>query len=234
MIRPVAYAKLILTIAHVWENVNSQLVTSITASGRLAQIEIFCYHRVTIVGFARLGVVYEDSPDGRTYANLTDLERVAAERGFTLVECHAQDNYVSESQSLQNVLRCFKVLAPDIDALWLSAHRGMNAKFMPEVLEPLYEHQVAPWSQVGAEEVRRGVLISVARRNLEGLGLWTAKVIAKIFHGARPRDLSQVYEWPLALAINLETAQRIGFDPPESVLSVSDQVYEHIQSGPLE
>ena len=38
-----------------------------------------------IIGFKRLGIVYENSVVGKTYAALTDIEYVAARRGFQLV-----------------------------------------------------------------------------------------------------------------------------------------------------
>jgi ABC-type uncharacterized transport system substrate-binding protein len=44
-----------------------------------------------IIKFKKLGVVYEDTPDGRTYAGLEDLIEISNERGFEVVECIALD-----------------------------------------------------------------------------------------------------------------------------------------------
>ena len=182
-----------------------------------------------IVGFDRLGVAYEDTPSGRTYANLSDLDKVARERDFEVVGCLALDAIPPDEARLE-IARCFKELAPRVDAMWLGAHNGVHARFMPEQLEVLIEHGVVTWSQAGAEHVRHGVVISIARKDLDSLGLWTAEVIARILNGAKPHDLNQVFEIPSAILINLEAARRTGFDPPESMLEVADEVYQTIET----
>jgi hypothetical protein len=134
-------------------------------------------------------------------------------------------------EARQEVYRCFEELAPLVDAMWLGLHNGIHAEYMPELLEPLFEHGVATWSQTGSEYVRRGVLVSVTKPDLEPLDFWEAGVIAQIFNGTRPRDIGQVFEQPNVIAINLETAERIGFEPPKGIMKVADEVYEHIETG---
>lgn len=183
-----------------------------------------------IIGFQRLGVVYDDSPDGRTYANLADLQQAAAERDFEVVACQAQDSNVTAEQARQEASQCIELLAPRIDAFWFSAHVGLHNQYLPGQLAPFFEYRVATWSQIGAPAVRRGVLMSIARQDLSGVGLWTAKNIAKIFHGSQPRALNQVYEHPASIALNLETARRIGYEPPASILEIADEVYTEIET----
>ncbi len=183
-----------------------------------------------IAEFQTIGVVREDSAEGRIYANLNSLEQVAQERGFEIIECYAQDVSVSEDVALAELTRCYEKLAPQIDALWIGEHMGEQPKFMPGILEPMIEHRVATWAQVGSEAVRRGVLTSVAQQSdYAAVGMWYASTMAKILNGAKPRDLDQVFELPLDIAINLETARRTGFEPPEGLLEIADEVYETIE-----
>ncbi len=55
--------------------------------------------------------------------------------------------------------------------------------------------------------------------------------MAKILNGARPRQLDQVFEGPPKIAINLKTAQIIGYDPPVDVLGAADEIYQEIESN---
>jgi len=184
-----------------------------------------------IIGFKKLGVVYENTPDGWTYANLDELTKVAGERKFELILCDAPDSGVSQEQAYRGMYDCLEWLAPQIDAMWLSSgHRGMETASLPGMLAPLFAYHVPSWSSQGAEQVARGALISIARRDLSGLGLWSAKVVARIFHGVKPRDIDQVFELPSAIAINLETARRIGYDPPDGILKAADIVYSTIET----
>ena len=50
--------------------------------------------------------------------------------------------------------------------------------------------------------------------------------MARIFNGAKARELSQVWIDPAKIALNLQTARIIGFDPPVDILLAADEVYE--------
>jgi len=178
--------------------------------------------------FKKLGVVYEDTEDGRAYANLDALQQVAEERGFELVECHARDTGVTADECREGVFDCLSEIAPRIDAFWVSDHNGFSTKHMPGVLEPLFDCDIPTWSTLGANTVEYGVLMSIAASGYHDIGLWYAENMAKIFNGTKPRDLNQVFEDPNIIAINLETAKRIGYEPPDSVLDIADIVYDTI------
>jgi ABC-type uncharacterized transport system substrate-binding protein len=185
-----------------------------------------------IVNFDRLGVAYEDSPDGRIYSNIADLEAVASARGFTLVVCKAPDikNEVSQKDAAAALAACYASLAPKIDALWMGAHAGEEPQYLPQVLEPLFEHHVATWSQFGEPAVRRGVLLSIAQQDYEDAGRWYSRSMAQIFNGTPPRKINQIFELPTHLLINLETARRIGFEIPPGLLAAADKTFPSIES----
>jgi ABC-type uncharacterized transport system substrate-binding protein len=68
--------------------------------------------------------------------------------------------------------------------------------------------------------------MSLAQADYSYVGLFYAETIARIFNGARPRQLNQVWIDPAKIALNLETARIIGFDPPVDILLAADEVYE--------
>jgi ABC-type uncharacterized transport system substrate-binding protein len=187
-----------------------------------------------IFGFKKLGIVYEDTEVGRIYVNLEDIKTVAAQRGFEVIPCHAPEDINELDECVKKVSECYKKLAPQIDALFISYHRGENAKYMPELLEPIFEYKIPAWSTKGLTHVKRGVLMSIAKENFDALGMFEAETTAKIFNGAIPGKLEQVFKNTLKIAINLETARRIGYNPPANILKVADIIYETIESGPIE
>ena len=189
--------------------------------------QIRLYH--DLLGFKNLGVVYEDSPDGRIYANLPDLELVAAERNFNLVRCHAEENYIDPSASQDLVQACYQEILPQIDAVWIGLHTGESIQFMPQSLALLLENDTPTMSPTGPDAVRRGVLISLAYTNFEAAGDWYAESLARILNGESPRGLDQVFELPAKIVINLETAHQIGFDVPPGLLSAADEIFETIE-----
>jgi ABC-type uncharacterized transport system substrate-binding protein len=179
-----------------------------------------------IVGFKHLGIVYENSVVGRSYAAVSDVRKVAAERGFELVTCEAPWSDISARMCTRNLIHCHEKLAPRIDALFLTVHKGVDLDHMDEILKPLMFYKIPTWSQRGPQEVRHGVLLSIARANFQSIGMYHARIMAKIFNGARPGELSQIFEDPKRIAINMKTAQAIDFKIPRGLLQVADEVYK--------
>ncbi|MBN2126184.1 MAG: ABC transporter substrate-binding protein [Deltaproteobacteria bacterium] len=182
-----------------------------------------------IIGFQKLGIVYENTVEGRTYGAIEDVERVAKELGFEIVMCEAPFSSVEEKVAAEGVIKCHEKLAPKVDAVYITVHRGVVSKYMPMIMAPLFKHKLPTFSQRGSTEVRYGVLFSISRAGFRDIGKFHAEVAAKVFNGAKPRDLDQVFEDPKKIAINLETAQIIEYDPPVDILGSADEIYEKIE-----
>jgi ABC-type uncharacterized transport system substrate-binding protein len=189
--------------------------------------QIRAFHN--IVGFSRLGVVYEDSAEGRVWASLDELEAESEARGFTIEKIAVPDAGIPEEEASRRCREALAALAPRIDAFWIGAHNGLGHRFMPGVLDPLMAAKVPVWTSGGERSVRRGALMSIAEADIHDIGLFYAKVAGAIFRGARPCDVGQVFEDPKALLLNLETARRIGFTVPRGLLVAADRTWDRIE-----
>ena len=118
-----------------------------------------------------------------------------------------------------------------MDAFYITVHRGVTPEGFQKLLAPLNKHKLPTFSQLDSREVRIGALLSIARAGFKYIARFHAETIARIFNGARPRDLEQVFEDPPRIAINLEEAQIIGYDPPVAILGAADEIYEKIESA---
>lgn len=183
-----------------------------------------------IVGFTRLGIVYEDTVAGRSYAAVDDVELVAKERGFAITPCATQLDVPDSNLANKNLQACHDKLAPQADALYLTENGGMRADRMPSLLAPIFKHKIPTFSQAGSDDVRYGVLLSIAQAGFKYVGEYHAKVIGQILNGAQPRKLSMIFEDPPKIAINLKTSELIGFDPPVDILMAADEIYENIEA----
>lgn len=182
-----------------------------------------------LVGFKKLGVACEDSPEGRTYSAIDDIEKVSKERGFEIIKCEAPFSGVDEKGCVDGIINAHKELAPKVDAVYIPVHRGVVLKYMPEIMAPLYQLKIPTFSQRGTTEVQHGVLFSIAIGDFKEVGMYRAQVIATVFNGAKPRDINQIFADPRKIAINLEVARIIGYEVPPGLLDVADDVYEGIR-----
>ena len=113
-----------------------------------------------IFGFKKLGVPYEDTPEGRSDVSLAAIESAADELGIELVRCTTALN-VPPDQSFANLRQCISQLAETSDAVYLTTNSGMQWNRMRELLQPLIEAGVPSFSQSGIEETKLGVLMSL-------------------------------------------------------------------------
>lgn len=189
------------------------------------QVELF--H--DIIGFRKLGVVFEDTLEGRTYAAVDAIERTAAAKGFEVVKCTAPFSGVPQEEAENKVVACYEKIAVTADAVYLTTHRGLNARSLPRVVAMLIAAQRPSFSMSGESEVRHGVLLSLAQASYSYAGYFHATVIARVLNGAQPRALSQVWLTPAKIALNLKTAELIGYDPPVDILLACDEIYPTIE-----
>ncbi|MCP4365973.1 MAG: hypothetical protein GY800_11850, partial [Planctomycetes bacterium] len=76
-----------------------------------------------------------------------------------------------------------------------------------------------------------GALMSFNRPHYLDLGLFQAKVMAQIFRGTPPGEISQIFEDPKSetISLNLETARRIEFNPGWDVIAAAEKIYKEIK-----
>ena len=180
-----------------------------------------------IVGFNTLGIVYENSEAGRSYAAVGAAEQVANELGFRLEHCHAPSASITQDEAIRNAVDCYSELGGrHVDAVYVTTHRGVTPASVKEIAAILLQARVPSFAMAGSSQVEGGLLMSLAQADIAHVGLFHAETIARIFNGAQPRQLSQLWVDPPKIALNLSTARRIGFDPPVDILLAADEVYE--------
>jgi ABC-type uncharacterized transport system substrate-binding protein len=222
-----------VVVASTSDPIGSKIIRSEADSGHdhlTAKVEPQRYARQVelfddIFHFKKLGLVYENSPEGRSFAAVDDIERIAQDRGFEIVSCFAPFNNVAQEEAEAKVEACYSEIALESDAVYLTVHRGLTGTSLPKSLAPLIEHDLPTFSMAGESEVRLGALMSVAQSDFIYVGRFHAETIARIFNGAKPRDLPQVWQAPAKIALNLQTAEEIGYDPSVDILLASDEIF---------
>jgi ABC-type uncharacterized transport system substrate-binding protein len=185
-----------------------------------------------IVGFKKLGVPYENSVEGRSYAAVNVIERLARELNFEIVsEFTRETNVTSKEIAVESVKTALKKLIKTADAIYIPvAPNGISSESIADLVEITNQGRIPTFSQSGSEEVRQGFFMSISQSEFRYVGEFNANTIARIFNGAKPGTLNQLFEAPPKIAINLKTAEIIGFDLPVDVLVAADEIYQEIET----
>ncbi len=187
------------------------------------QVEIF----YNLMKFKKLGIMYENTPRGRSYAGVSQVEVLAKKHGFKIVRCFIQKGVDDRKIAEKDVKRCFSDLCRKADAIYVTMHMGVDANTLPYLVKTANKAEIPTFSQAGSEEVKYGLLMSISQAGFKYVGQYQAGIIAKVFNGAKPGQLSLIFEAPSRIAINLKTASKIGYDPPVDVLSAADEIYNN-------
>lgn len=218
--------------------VDAGIVASVSDSGLdnvhthvdpdLVGSQVRLFHQVA--GFKRLGMFFENTDAGRSYAGLDSVRKLAGELGFAVVQCNTVDDSMDQELSEQSVLACADTLAAaDVDAVYLTDQNGLTPYVLPMILDIFYAVHAPTFIQTNLGEVRKGVTFGLSGDMFRDLGRFHAWSMAKIFNGAKPRELKQVMRIPAKLVVNLEAAKRIGFVPSLDILQSADELYSSME-----
>jgi len=213
----------------------SKIVSSAEDSGRdhvHARVDPTRYERQVsifhdVIGFQTLGIAYEDTIEGRSYAAVDRIEKVAQERGFEITRCFLKNlgNVPEEERLIES---CFTELSQKVQAIYVTPYTGISKNSFPKLVQIVNSAKIPTFSQAGSEEVKNGFLMSISQAGFKYIGEFEATVVAKVFNGAKPRQIGQLFEEPPKIAINLKTAEIIGYDPSIEVLGAADEIYQEI------
>ncbi len=222
----------------VTDAVNAGIVRSAEDSGRdnvHAQLhpgrykkQITLFHE--IFKFKRLGVPFEDTPDGRKTAAMDEIEETAAELGIELVKRSAPLDLPDVEKAFSNLMRCVDELSREADAIYLT-YTSTPMRRIPELMAPVIAAGLPSFAQAGPDLVEYGVLMSLSQVDFRDIGVFQAESIAAVLGGKKAREVNQIFEPELGLTINLRTAMRIGWNPPLEILAAVDTIYPKSPMG---
>ena len=120
-----------------------------------------------IIGFDNLGVAYEDTIDGRSYAAIDLVERVAKERGFKIARCYTKSDISDAQIAADSVKECFEELAKKSDAIYVTEQGGINNKSIPELVAITNKNRIPTFAQYGSEMVNTAFSLALRQRGLD-------------------------------------------------------------------
>ncbi|MDP2522736.1 ABC transporter substrate binding protein [Neptunomonas phycophila] len=193
----------------------------------LNQIRIF--HN--LIGFKRLGIAYENTKVGRSYAAVDTIYSIAKDKGFTVIPCYTKSDIPSEEVASESIVSCFEYLADKVDSFYVTEQGGLDLKTHEKIIAIANKYKIPAFSQYGQDEVKFGYMLSASRSyGLIKEGRFLANVAIEILKGKKPREINQVFNDHPDIYLNMKTAELIGFHLNAYLLAAADKLYWRIEN----
>ena len=175
--------------------------------------------------FNSLGVMYHDTKEGRSNADLNTCQEVARERGFALVEYGELD----KAESIESCREGLESLInAGVDAFYVSATTCFDWKNgdPKSLIYMATKAKVMTFTMNGNSPVRLGVFMGVSFQKPEEVALFHYSQISAIVGGSVPGELPIEGALHPEIMLNFETAQTIGRDFDHDLLIASDIIID--------
>jgi len=190
--------------------------------------QIKLYHE--LIGFTKLGVAFENTPVGRSYAAIDTIYASAEERGFEVVPCYTKSDIPDRNLAVSSLIECYQYLADKVNSFYVPEQGGIGYASIKKIVSIANQHKISSFSQYGYDDVKYGYLLSLSRPlgHLKE-GQFLAERVSEILNGAKPRDLNQIFEDNPDIYLNMKTAEIIGFHLNAYLLAAADKLYWRIE-----
>lgn len=180
--------------------------------------------------FKKLGIVYEDSENGRNEIAYEDIRRFAKDKKIDLIEVAvAADQKTDGPEEYERkMIAGYHELAEKADAVYMTNSANRTPERISEYLDPLYAQGIPVFSQTGRNDVKNGATMTVVRSGFQEVGKFCAIRLTQIMDGKRPGELEQSYDESQAICFNIEAAEKAGVKLPFKALLSADTIYTKI------
>ena len=180
-----------------------------------------------VVRFHKMGIMFQNSQEGRVYAALGDAQAIASELGFELVLYDGLSSAESTDECRKGLDELHK---KGMDAFFIGPLNcfDIGDAGMAPLLQKLNQWKVPTFARDGSDYVKAGALMGFSTWNFGPSGIALAGQAHAILTGTPPRALPMLDQSEPSIALNLATAKAIGFDFPFDVLVTADELRETI------
>jgi ABC-type uncharacterized transport system substrate-binding protein len=183
------------------------------------------FHEVST--FSRMGIIYENTVEGRSYANLQDAREAGRDRGFAVIEykSYEPDYPLASCEAAVNEL-----IEKKINAIYLSEISCFDTEKhdISSMLQKLHDNKILTFTSSGASHVAEGVFFGLSTITEQTLGNFYAHMIIEILEQKIvPGNIPIVAEFNPEIVLNLQAATALGINLPLWILVSADKIFDN-------
>ncbi|SDB05400.1 ABC transporter substrate binding protein [Eubacterium oxidoreducens] len=192
-------------------------------SSQVYKNQLSFYHDA--YSFQKLGMVYYDESIAARDIYGETAKALGVEIAEQKIETISGQN--SEEEYYNNLKNAYKQLVEEehIDAFLLNTDMIKDSERMDELLSVFIKADIPVFVQNGQTFVKNGALMLMAASDAVSQAPFAADAFARILSGESPGDIYQKFVPSPYVSINLDTANQIGYEVPDDIILLSEQIY---------
>lgn len=174
--------------------------------------------------FTNIGMVYYDE----TIASLNPYTEAAKEMGFKITG--RKISPVVTKDYYENLEKIYKeLIAEGIDAFLLNSDIIKDEEKIRPLLDLFYQKDIPVFVQNSEYFVEDGAMMVVTASDGKVQAPFLVEAFSKILNKKEPGSINQKFVTPPYLSINLEVADKIGFEVNEKMILSAEKLYTTVK-----
>ncbi|MGB3916595.1 MAG: ABC transporter substrate-binding protein [Thiothrix litoralis] len=183
-----------------------------------------------ILQFKRIGIIYENTEEGRKAAGYPLLEALSKHKKVQITECEIAFSLLGKEDTERALVACYGKLSLNSDALFIPSFRGIDAKLLQRLNRSLTFFKIPAVSLDESNTDPHITLVLNKRANVNQDGTGEMQVYSSLLKNLKVHELAERLKGLPEISVNLANMQRYGL-PDRPILLLSPDHY--LQSDDL-
>jgi hypothetical protein len=182
-----------------------------------------------ILKFKQVGIMYEDTVDGRKLADFNIFEMISKKKNIKIISCKIPFSILSKEQIKTEMIACYGKLPLQSDVIYISnQYNGGVSKEFIQVLNKNLNFLNVPTFSIGTGEINPHISLSL--ENYKNLSNEKMSVYKNILVDLKIHEFSEKMQGIPNIIINLNHFQEYDLSE-KSVIRLSPDTYSHLFSS---
>jgi len=177
--------------------------------------------------FKRIGIIYENTSNGRRNSNYDQLSFLARRKGFKVVECEIPFSILEPDAATSALVACYGKLSQNADALLLAPYRGVPDKTVRQLNGNLNFFKLPSISLDAETEDPNITLVLSKRRDIDTENPENLRVYTTLLNDLKAHEFAANLAGMPEFSINLDAVQGYNLSD-DSIINLSPSHYRSV------
>jgi len=177
-----------------------------------------------ILHFKRIGIIYENTTNGRKAADYELLKAFAEQKNINITECKVPFSIMTVVEKRKAIIACFGKLSLSMDALFIPPYPGVNNVLVQQLNSSLAFFKIPAISLDARNKDPNVSLLLHKRSDISLNNINDMQVYNDLLNGIKVNEFAEKLKNLPEISVNLTNLQRYNL-PDTAILNLSPDIY---------